>query len=98
MSKELSTLEEMRAEMDRIDDELMSAFRKRMELSAQIARYKKDNNIPVLDVNREKSKLDAIAKAGDDMSAFASKLYLTLADLSKTYQAAVTGGSAEEDE
>lgn len=81
------TLEEMRIEMDKIDGEIMSSFAKRMELSAQIAAYKKERNMPVLDIDREKSKLDAIAKnAPDDMASFASKLYLTLADLSRDYQ------------
>ena len=82
-----NTLEEMRAQMDKIDSEIMSAFTKRMELSAEIAKYKKEKNLPVLDEEREKAKLDAIAKnVPDEMAAFTSKLYLTLADLSKDYQ------------
>lgn len=81
------TLEDMRLEMDNIDSEIMASFAKRMELSAQIAEYKKEHNMPVLDEEREKSKLDAIAKnVPEDMAAFTSKLYLTLADLSRDYQ------------
>lgn len=84
---ENKTLEEMRAEMDAIDAELMSSFTKRMELSAEIAKYKKEKNMPVLDEDREKAKLDSIAKnVPDEMAAFSSKLYLTLADLSRDYQ------------
>lgn len=81
------TLEDMRLEMDNIDSEIMASFAKRMELSAQIAEYKKERNMPVLDEEREKSKLDAIAKnVPENMAAFTSKLYLTLADLSRDYQ------------
>ena len=84
---DMKTLEEMRAEMDKIDADIMSSFTKRMELSAEIAKYKKENNLPVLDEVREKAKLDSIAKnVPDEMAAFTSKLYLTLADLSRDYQ------------
>ncbi|MCQ2567643.1 MAG: chorismate mutase [Mogibacterium sp.] len=92
-------LETMREEIDVIDREILEAFRKRMALSAEIAKYKKDNNIPVLDVDREKAKLDRIAKnVEDELSAFTSKLYLTLADLSKQYQKKLFNGSDEEDD
>lgn len=92
-------LETMREEIDVIDREILDAFRKRMALSAEIAKYKKDNNIPVLDVDREKAKLDRIAKnVEDELSAFTSKLYLTLADLSKQYQKKLFNGSDEEDD
>jgi len=85
-------LETMRAEMDAIDKEILDAFRKRMKLSAEIAEYKKENGLPVLDVEREKAKLDKIAKnVEDELSAFTSKLYLTLADLSKEYQEKING-------
>ena len=85
--EEVRNLEQLRAEIDAIDDEIMAAFAKRMKLSAEIAEYKKNNNIPVLDIDREKFKLDRIAKdADEELAAFTSKLYLTLADLSKDYQ------------
>lgn len=81
------TLEEMRAEMDAIDKVIQEKFRERMALSAEIARFKMQNGLPILDVEREKSKLDVIAKDVEDgMSGFTSKLYLTLTDLSKAYQ------------
>lgn len=83
----IETLEQMRQEMDIIDDRIIKDFKERMELSARIAKYKKDNDLPVLDVDREKEKLNRIAKSDDeDMSAYLSKLYLTLADLSRKYQ------------
>lgn len=92
-------LEQMRTEIDAIDKEIIEAFRKRMKLSAEIAEYKKENNMPVLDIEREKAKLDRIAKdAADEFSAFTSKLYLTLADLSKAYQNKVLGGETDTDE
>ena len=82
----MNNLEQMRKEIDIIDDKILDAFKERMKLSAEIAKFKKDNDIPVLDEGREKEKLDRIAKSGDEFSAFSSKLYLTLADLSRDYQ------------
>lgn len=81
------TLEELREAIDAVDKEIMNKFRERMALSAAIAKVKKENGLPVLDIDREKAKLDKIAKnVEDDISGFTSKLYLTLADLSKDYQ------------
>ena len=80
-------LDELRAQMDAVDAELMERFRERMALSDEIAKYKKANGMAILDVEREKAKLSKIAKnIEDDLSGFTSKLYLTLADLSKAYQ------------
>ena len=92
-------LDAMRAEMDAVDGEILDAFRRRMKLSAEIAEYKKANGLPVLDMDREKSRLDAIAKnVEDEMSGFVSKLYLTLADLSKDYQKTLLDESSYEDD
>lgn len=89
----MANLDEMREQIDKIDVEILEAFQKRMNLSAEIAKYKKDNNLPVLDEKREKEKLDRIAKSvNEDMSAFTSKLYLTLADLSRDYQNKINSG------
>lgn len=81
------TLEQLREKMDAVDEEIIRAFRKRMKISSEIAKYKKENGLLILDIDREKSKLDRIVKnEEDELSAFISKLYLVLADLSKEYQ------------
>ena len=81
------SLEELRAQIDAVDADIMALFRDRMSLSAEIAKVKKANGLAILDIDREKAKLDKIAKnVEDELSGFTSKLYLTLADLSKAYQ------------
>lgn len=80
-------LEQLRSEIDGVDKQIMQLFRERMALSAQIAKAKKASGLAILDIEREKAKLDRIAKnVEDELSGFTSKLYLTLADLSKAYQ------------
>jgi chorismate mutase len=47
-------LDDLRLEIDAIDQEMMSLFRKRMDVSKKIGQYKAENGLPVLDEIREK--------------------------------------------
>ena len=40
-------LNEIRSEIDKIDDELVRLFCQRMHVAAQVADYKKANNLPI---------------------------------------------------
>jgi chorismate mutase/prephenate dehydratase len=53
-------MNEYRERLDKIDAELFRLFRERMEVVRQIALYKKENGLPVLDAERERQKLAAI--------------------------------------
>ncbi|MFA6924513.1 MAG: bifunctional 3-deoxy-7-phosphoheptulonate synthase/chorismate mutase type II [Bacteroidales bacterium] len=46
------TLEELRAEIDMIDDNVMDIFEKRMKIADQIGKYKKEKNIAILQTIR----------------------------------------------
>ena len=48
----LSTLEELRHEIDKYDDKLMDIFEHRMAISRKIGEYKKQNNITILQTSR----------------------------------------------
>jgi len=50
-------LQELRKKIDEVDDDLVRLFQQRMDVSAEIARYKKENNLPVHDPAREREKL-----------------------------------------
>ena len=52
-------LDELRLEIDKIDDQLIKLFQERMEVSAKIAEYKRENNLPVLDPKREREKISS---------------------------------------
>ncbi len=80
-------LKELRTEIDAIDDELVRLFGKRMDIAAQIADYKKANNLPILVPAREREKLvDVAAKAGPEMANYTRVLYSMLFELSRSYQ------------
>ena len=81
-------LKNLRNEIDKIDDELVKLFCQRMELSAQIADYKKQNRLPIYVPARERAKMQDVAeKAGPDMANYTRVLYSMLFELSRSYQA-----------
>ena len=80
-------LHEIRGEIDKIDDELVHLFCRRMHAAAQVADYKKANNLPILQPARERAKLQDVAeKAAPEMATYTRVLYPMLFDLSRSYQ------------
>ncbi len=80
-------LNEIRKDIDKIDDELVRLFCARMELSAQVADYKKANNLPIFVPARERAILQSVAqKAGPEMENYTRVLYSMLFELSRSYQ------------
>ena len=47
-------IKELREQINQIDAEMALLFTKRMELVSLIAKYKKENNLPIFDEEREK--------------------------------------------
>ncbi len=80
-------LQELRQEIDRIDAQLVDAFVKRMEISAQIGDFKKQNGLPIFVPGREREKLQDVANiAGPEMDHYTRVLYAILFELSRSYQ------------
>ena len=80
-------INELRGQIDTIDDELVKLFAKRMDVAAQIAEYKKEHNLPILVPAREREKLKDVAeKAGPEMANYTRVLYSMLFELSRSYQ------------
>lgn len=80
-------IDELRNEIDQIDNEICALFEKRMNTAKEIALFKKQNNLPVLDSGREKIVLERIGhKVSPSFSHFAQKLYACIFELSREYQ------------
>ena len=80
-------LKECRNQIDAIDKNLVQLFVQRMNLSAQIADYKKNNNMPIFVPARERAILQDVAElAGPDMANYTRVLYSMLFELSRSYQ------------
>ncbi|MBQ5711786.1 MAG: chorismate mutase, partial [Oscillospiraceae bacterium] len=77
-------LDELRNEIDMIDEQLVKLFCQRMEVSARVADYKKENDMPILVPARERQVLAGVAeKAGEEMGDYARVLYSMLFELSR---------------
>ncbi len=80
-------LNEIRKEINATDKEIVEQFIRRMNLAANVAEYKKQHNLPVLDAARERELLAKIADmAGEEFEKYALILYHTMMDVSKSYQ------------
>ena len=80
-------IQELRNQIDEIDNELVRLFCQRMDVAAHIADYKQANNLPILVPAREREKLaDVAEKAGPDMANYTRVLYSMLFELSRSYQ------------
>ncbi len=80
-------LQQIRARIDEVDENLVALFRERMGLSAQVADYKAEHHLPVLNKAREREVLARVSElAGEDLEAYSRLLYSVLFDMSRAYQ------------
>jgi len=80
-------LNELRNEIDRIDDGLVKLFTQRMDVAARIADVKKEKGMPIFVPTREREKLTDVAqKAGPEMANYSRVLYSMLFELSRSHQ------------
>jgi len=80
-------LKDLRNQIDDIDGQLVELFAKRMQVSSQVAAYKKENNLPIYVPAREREVLQEVArKAGPEMSNYTRVLYSMIFELSRSYQ------------
>ena len=69
-------LNDIRKDIDAVDAEILAAFEKRIELSDQVAEYKRSKGLPVYDVEREKEK---------KLEKRALSIQLNMAKLARTF-------------
>jgi len=80
-------LQELRLRVDEIDNELIRLFEQRMDVSAEIARYKQRIGIAVYDPERERQKLrDLSQKVKGEHEAYVSALFSLLFEVSRAEQ------------
>ncbi len=80
-------LSEIRGQIDKIDDKMLELFLERMSLSEDVARYKSEHNLPILNKAREREILAAVTEKAGDYERYAYHLYSTLFSLSRCRQA-----------
>ena len=82
-----NTLNELREEIDKIDNAIVDLFEKRQETALKIGRYKRENNIPVTISSREADVINRLkGRADEKYGEDIEDLYKTIFDLSKRLQ------------
>jgi len=81
-------LNELRKQINEIDEKMLDLFEKRMAVASQIGQYKKEHQLPVLDQSRENALLNMMIEKISDPSlkAYYEKFLKHLMELSKAYQ------------
>lgn len=87
----MKDLGEIRIEIDKIDSELIELFKKRMDCAKAVGLYKKENNIPVLNQNRENEILDNVEEKGGEYGSHARLLFSNIMELSRALQHNIVG-------
>ena len=89
-------LEELRKQIDAIDDDIVDLYKQRMMLSGQIAEHKKDSGLGVMNAGREREVISRVARrAGEGMENYAKVLYQTIFETSRSYQNAMLTESGD---
>jgi len=84
-------LSDYRTQIDEIDDNMVDLFVKRMEIAADIARYKVEHNMSVLNKSREREILSRVSKrAGEELEGYTRMMFSNIFDLSRSYQKRLT--------
>ena len=60
------SLDELRVRIDQINHEMVDLFVERMKVSVDIAKYKAENNLPILDKGRERKILQEMNGAPEN--------------------------------
>lgn len=89
-------LENLRTEIDGIDDRLIALFEERMEVCRQVALIKKEQGGSIVNSARERNIVARLTeKQNDEMAEYTKILYNTIFDISRAYQSGVVAAPSQ---
>ena len=80
-------LSEIRTKIDVVDDQLLQLFLERMALSEEVAAYKNEHHLPILNKQREREILAKVTAKSGEKERYAYHLFSTLFELARSRQA-----------
>ena len=86
---------DLRKEIDNIDEQLIPLLLKRMRISEQVAKYKVERGIPVLNAEREQQILDNVAQKCGAQGDTIKTVFSATMDASRALQHKIIGGGKE---
>lgn len=94
----MNQLEQAREEINQVDEQMAALFERRMRAAEQVAAYKKEQGLPILDQGREQAVIEKnLARLRNPAIAPYYRDFLThLIALSKRYQKALMDGETEQ--
>ena len=83
----MTKLERARLIINEVDKEMLDLFIKRMDAAKMVGEYKKENNLPIFDANREKEIIDRqLSNVPEELKEEYLEFYTSLITVSKKYQ------------
>lgn len=87
----MNELDQCRKEIDEIDNELIELFERRLDVAVRVAEYKKNNNLPIYNEERESQVIEKNVgnlknKKYDILSR---RFFINLMELSRSLQESV---------
>lgn len=82
----------LRKEIDGIDEQLIPLLLRRMDISKQVAQYKVERGIPVLNEEREQQILDNVAEKCGEQGDTIKTVFAATMDASRALQHKIIGG------
>lgn len=80
-------LSEIRGKIDTLDDRLLDLFLQRMDLADEVAAYKSEHSLPILNKSREREILARVVEKSGSRERYAYHLFSTLFQLNSARQA-----------
>ena len=80
-------LNEIRTRIDAVDDQLLQLFLERMGLAEEVAAYKNEHHLPIMNKQREREILAKVMEKSGDKERYAYHLFSTLFELARSRQA-----------
>ena len=79
---------ELRESINEIDKKLIDLIKERMEISVKIGKYKSENNLSILNNNREKEVIENLKNYNDNKldNKFIERVWLQIMGYSKIIQ------------
>ena len=88
-------LSDIRNRIDELDDQMLTLFLERMGLAEQVAAYKKEHHLPIMNRGREREILAKVGRQAGEKEKYAHHLFTTFFQLAKARQAELLSGPSQ---
>lgn len=87
-------LDALREKIDAVDENMLALFLERMELSGQVAAYKREHALPLLNKTREREILARVTQNAGELEPYVHQFFTNLFELSKARQGELNAGAS----